>query len=124
MNKITVQVGTAAEFFQRGRKVGQLIDQAKPFPAESVITFEDPHEMLELLTMRKLTLFRAIKERSGSISAISERLNRNRGTVTRDVAQLAKVGLVIVESRVLPGRGRIKEVSVTAQQFRLEVMLA
>ena len=124
MSRFTIRTGTPTEFFQRGRMIAQLVDQSKPISAESIITYEDPEDVLKLLTAGRLALFRAIKDHPGSISAISRRLHRDRDAVKRDVDQLAKVGLVIIESRVLPGHGRIKEVSVAAQQFRLEVMFA
>ncbi|RFP09231.1 MarR family transcriptional regulator [Duganella sp. BJB488] len=124
MTTLIIKTGDEAEFFSRGRKIAQLADQKRPLPTESVISFEDPADVLKLLTVARLALFRAIKEKPGSISAISERLHRDRSAVKRDVDQLAKVGLVRVELCILPGHGRMKEVSVAAQRFKLEALLA
>ena len=124
MSTLTIKTGDETEFFKRGRKLAQLADQQQKLPHESVISFEDPADVLKLLTVARLRLFRTIKDQPGSITAISDRLNRDRSAVKRDVDELAKAGLVKVEPRVLPGHGRMKEVSVTAQHFRLEALLA
>ncbi len=124
MSKLIIKTGDEAEFFKRGRKLAQLADQGRELPKESIIAYEDPADVLKLLSAAKLALFRAIKDQPGSITAISERLHRDRSAVKRDVDALAKAGLVKVEPRVLPGHGLMKEVSVTAQRFKLEAVLA
>jgi predicted transcriptional regulator len=50
-------------------------------------------------------------------------LHRDRSAVKRDVDQLAQVGLVTIETKVLPGHGRMKEVRASAGVFRLEAMV-
>lgn len=57
------------------------------------------------------------------ITVIAGRLQRDRSAVKRDVDQLARVGLVTVETKVLPGHGHMKEVRAAAGQFRLEAMV-
>jgi hypothetical protein len=52
--------------------------------------------------------------------AAAQRPHRDRSAVKRDVDQRVDIGMVTVESKVLPGHGRIKEVRATASQFRLE----
>ncbi len=88
------------------------------------MSFEDPADMLSLLTVSKLELLRAVKEAPGSITLIAARLQRDRSAVKRDVDQLQQAGLVTVEVKTLPGHGRMKEVRATAQRFRLEAMVA
>jgi predicted transcriptional regulator len=125
MSKLIIKTGNdESGFFKRGQKLAQLADQGRELPKESVISYEDPADVLKLLSVARLALFRAIKDQPGSITAISERLHRDRSAVKRDVDELAKAGLVKVEPRVLPGHGLMKEVSVTAQRFKLEAVLA
>lgn len=124
MNTLLIKTGDEGEFFTRGRKLAQLADQQHALPSESIISFEDPIDVLKLLTVTKLSLFRAIKDQPGSITAIAERLGRDRSAVKRDVDELAKAGLVKVEPRVLPGHGRMKEVTAAAQRFKLEAIVA
>jgi len=124
MNKLTIKTASEEEFFKRGRKLAKLADSGKRLPEERVISFEDPVDVLKLLTTARLALFRSIKAQPGSITAISVRLRRDRSAVKRDVDELANVGLVKVEDKVLPGHGRMKEVSATAKRFKLEAELA
>ncbi|MBI2307407.1 MAG: hypothetical protein HYU78_08900 [Rhodocyclales bacterium] len=69
-------------------------------------------------------LFRAIKDQPGSITAISERIHHDRSAVKRDVDALARIGLVQIEVKVLPGHGRMKEVSATAECVLLQAEVA
>ena len=124
MNKLVVKTGTTGDFFRRGRKVARLANRGAWLASEQIISFEDPADMLGLLTTARLALFRTIKERPGSISEVAGRLCRDRSAVKRDGDALEKVGLVRVNPKALPGHGLMKEVSVAAGQFRLEAQLA
>lgn len=124
MSQLVIKTGSVESFFKRGRKLAKLADLGNSLPEERVISFEDPTDVLKLLTTARLALFRSIKAQPGSITAISERLHRDRSAVKRDVDELANAGLVKIEPKVLPGHGRMKEVSATADNFRLEAELA
>jgi predicted transcriptional regulator len=124
MSTLTLKTGNEDSFFKRGKKLAKLSDAGTPIPHELVISFEEPADLLKLLTAARLDLFRAIKEYPDSITGIAERLNRDRSAVKRDIDQLAEAGLVLVEPQVLPGHGRMKQVRVVADQFRLEAQLA
>lgn len=124
MSKLTIKTGTEDDFFRRGRQLAQAADRGQTLPEESTISFEDPAEVVKLITAARLALFRAIKEMPGSITEISERLHRDRSAVKRDVDELARVGMVTVSEKVLPGHGRMKEVRATAQQVSLMAVVA
>lgn len=124
MNTLILKTGDTAEFFRRGRELAQLADQGRPLPQGNVVSFADAADMLKLLTVARLALFRSIKDQPGSISAIALRLQRDRGAVKRDVDALARAGLLQVEQGESAGHGRMKEVRVTAQHFKLEASLA
>lgn len=119
MKTLIVKTGREAEFFARGRKLAALADGAQPLPHERVISFEDPVELLKLLTAARLELFRSVKAQAGSISEIAQRLGRDRRSVQRDVAELERAGLLTVD----PGPGRARQVYVTAQRFKLEALM-
>lgn len=124
MSKLTIKTGTEDDFFRRGRQLAQAADHGQVLPEESTISFEDPADLVKLITAARLTLFRAIKEMPGSITEISERIHRDRSAVKRDVDELARAGLVTVAEKVLPGHGRMKEVRATAQQVSLMAVVA
>jgi predicted transcriptional regulator len=124
MNKLIVRTATEADFFQRGKKLARLADQGKHLPAEKTVSFEDPVEVLSLLTRGRLALFRAVKDEPASITALAMRLHRDRSAVKRDVSALENAGLVSVEICKHPGHGRMKEVRALADQFVLEARVA
>lgn len=58
-----------------------------------------------------------------SFAEIAGRLHRDRSAVKRDVDQFARVRLVTIETRTLPGHGHMKEIRAAAGIFRLEAMV-
>jgi predicted transcriptional regulator len=123
MKNVILKAGTEHDFFQRGKTLARLADMGKPLPEEHTVSFEDPAELLRLLTVSRLDLFRSVKNEPGSITVIAGRLHRDRSAVKRDVDQLAQAGLVTIETKVLPGHGHMKEVRAAANCFRLEAMV-
>ena len=123
MKKVSVMVADENAFFARGRRLAALADAGKPIPSESVISFGDPADLLKMLTPARLALMSAVKAQPDSITAIGERLHRDRSAVKRDVDTLHKAGLLAVEQTVLAGHGMMKRVSLTAQKMRLQAEL-
>lgn len=124
MDTLIVKTAPEADFFRRGRELAKLADRGEALPETKVISFEDPADLLKLLTAARATLIHSIKAEPGSITAISQRLHRDRSAVKRDIDALAKFGLVTVEQTVLPGHGSMKVVHATAKRFKLEALLA
>lgn len=124
MTKLTIKTGTEEDFFKRGRQLAKAADRGERLPGERIVSFEDPADVMKLMTEARLALIRAVKEMPGSITEISERLHRDRSAVKRDVDELERAGLVTVAEKVLPGHGRMKEVRATAQRFSLQAEVA
>lgn len=120
MTKITVKTASEEDFFKHGRNLAQAADRGDPLPDEHIVSFEDPGDLMKLVTVARLALFRSVRDMPGSITQISERLHRDRSAVKRDVDELARAGLVMVEEKSLPGHGRMKEVRATAKRFSLQ----
>lgn len=120
MTKFTIKTGTEEDFFKRGGQLARAADRGEQLPDERIVSFEDPADLMKLITAARLTLFRAVKEMPGSITQISERLHRDRSAVKRDVCELELAGLVTITEKVLPGHGRMKEVRATAKRFSLQ----
>jgi predicted transcriptional regulator len=124
MTKLTVKTGTEQDFFKRGRQLARLADRGDTLPEERIVSFEDPADLMKLITGARLALFRAVKEMPGSITQIAERLHRDRSAVKRDVDELERAGLVTIADKVLPGHGRMKEVRAAANRFSLQAEVA
>lgn len=120
MTKFIITTGDEAGFFKRGHRVARAADRGESIPAEQILSFEDASEMMRLMTEARLALFRAVKEEPGSITAIAERLHRDRSAVKRDVDILLAAGMVTVTEKILPGHGRMREVRATAERLRLQ----
>ncbi|HDL8284405.1 TPA: HTH domain-containing protein [Yersinia enterocolitica] len=123
MDKLVIKTATEDDFFKQGKKLATLADTGQPLLQEHTITFEDPLEMVRVLSAARIVLLRTVKMYPGSITSLATRLKRDRSAVTRDVAILKKAGLVTVEQKVLPGHGRMKEVKTTAHRLKLEALL-
>lgn len=111
-------------FFKRGRQIARVADSGQVIPEEKVVSFEDPADLLQVLTSARLAVMRVVLEKPRSITEVAESLGRDRSAVKRDVTLLAEAGLVVVEEKTLPGHGRKKEVRSAAGSLRLEAVLA
>lgn len=121
MNKETymVKTGPVEDFFRQGREIARRLDRGENVETVRMISFEDPEDMLELLTTGRVELFRAIKGAPGSIADIARRLHRDRSAVKRDVDLLVSAGIVEIEDKPFPGHGRMKFVKPLADSFSL-----
>ena len=124
MKRTAVKIERLDEFLGRARKLARLADAGKTIPESIVLSFEDPADMLAVLTPARLAVFRVIKKKPGSIASIAQTLKRDRSAVTRDVAALGEAGLVTVTQQLHPGHGRKKEVRVRAKTIKLEALVA
>jgi predicted transcriptional regulator len=124
MKQVSVKVEKLDDFLGRARRLARLADTGNSIPESFAITFEDPADMLAILTPARLALFRAIKKSPGSIASIAQTMNRDRSAVTRDVAALGKAGPVTVTEETHPGHGRMKEVRARAKSIKLEAFMA
>lgn len=121
--KTFIRTGCVEDFFKRGRDIARLADQGRPLAAEQIITYEDPEDLACILTAAKIALFRAIKERPGSITELAHRLGRDRSAVKRDLDDLVQARLVRVEEKPHPGHGRLKEARAVADRVVIEAVL-
>jgi len=124
MTRLIIKTGTEADFFRRGLELARTADRGGQLSPQRVVSFEDPAEMMKVVTEGRLALFRCVKDAPGSITDIAVRLKRDRSAVKRDVDALENVGLLTVTERVLPGHGRMKEVRVVADRFSLRADVA
>lgn len=121
----TLKIGTLDQFFDEGRKVARLADAGRAIPDTWEITFGSVEDLLAYLTPKRIALFEAIKEtrEPASITAMAERVGRDRAAVKRDIDALSKLGIVDVTDVPLPGHGRQKVVRPVARQVVLTATL-
>jgi predicted transcriptional regulator len=120
MKRITIEADTETGFFARGKSLARQADQGRRVAQKSVLSFEGPSDMLRLLTHRRLQFLNAVREQPDSITGVAVRLRRGRDSVSRDVRELKRVGIVKRTLIVVPGRGRIRQIRCSAMKIRLE----
>lgn len=81
---------------RRCSQLAKAADRGEQLPDERIISFEDPADVMKVITAARLALFRTVKEMPGSITQISERMHRDRGAVKRDVDELERAELVTI----------------------------
>ena len=121
--KLTITTGMEKDFFERGKQFARKLDKGEKVEPECIISFEDPQELLGLVTPARMNLFKTVKEEPGSIAEIARRLHRDRSAVKRDVEVLTNAGLVLVEVKPFHGHGRMKVVKAAADNFMLTAMV-
>lgn len=117
--KITIGTGTFEDFASRVRKDAARLDRGESIRPEITITFEDPLEMLNVLSVERVRLLRKAKAGALRISDLASGLRRDVRAVSRDVAQLEKAGLLRTSYQVNPGHGRYKVVEPVAKEYAL-----
>jgi len=121
--KITLRVGSTEDFFDRLRDHAEKLDKGEALPPGITITFEDPEDLLEVLTSERVRLLRRVKQESQRISVLAEGLKRDIRAVSRDVSLLEKAGLLRTRYTVNPGHGRMKIGEPIAQEYKLTAAL-
>lgn len=124
MRNVTVKTGTAKEYFEGVRQTAGQLDRGEVPEPEFTLTFEDPGDMFAVMTPARLELFRAAKADPSSITAIAQRLNRDRSTIKKDVDILVSAGLLTIEEVPLPGHGRQKFIRAAADRIQLQAIVA
>lgn len=124
MRNIIVNTGTTEEYFERVRETARQLDRGEVPKAEFTLTFEDPGDMFAVMSQARLELFRAAKSDPSSITAIAQRLHRDRSSIKKDVDILVAAGLLTIEEVPLPGHGRQKFVRAAADRIQLQAVVA
>jgi hypothetical protein len=60
--KLTITTGTEADFFERGKEFARKLGRGERVDPECIVSFEDPQELLELITTARMNLFKIVKE--------------------------------------------------------------
>ena len=118
-DKVNIATGSTDEFFRRVRRDAAKLDRSESIPAEINITFEDPAELLNVLTTERVRLLRRAKTGALPISDLASGLNRDVRAVSRDVMRLEKAGLLRTSYRINPGHGKCKIVEPVAAKYCL-----
>lgn len=101
--------------------ISKALDAYKPLSCKLILIFEDPGELMRLISGTRLSLLREIQKEPGPISDIAKRLSRTRSSIQRDIDAMQAAGLIIVTEKTHNGRGRVKEVSAIAERITIKL---
>jgi predicted transcriptional regulator len=122
-DNVTIKTSSTDEFFHGVRGRAEKLDRGETLPAEMTISFEDPMELLSILTSERVRLLRCARRGSLPISDLADGLKRDVRAVSRDVVILEKAGLLRTSYRANPGHGRLKIVEALAREYKLTANL-
>ena len=123
MTKMVIRTDNIEGFFLRAKKAAQRADQSEAFEGKVILSFEDPQRMFTVLSAARRHLILAVMHEPMTISELSDRLHRNRSTVTKDVGLLEKMGLLISQRQSNPGHGIQKTVRSVAPKIEMVATL-
>ncbi|MGO9258817.1 MAG: MarR family transcriptional regulator [Bryobacteraceae bacterium] len=118
-NKLKAGTGTAKAFFERSLNRARKLDRGEKIPAELRLTFEDPADLLRVLTAQRVRVLDAVRKKPAPVSELAMVLKRDRTAVKRDVRILTSFGLVRIIEETNPGHGRRKTVEPLAAKCEL-----
>ena len=118
MKKLTVRTDGFEGFRRRSLERAKKLDCGELLEPEKIITFENA---LKTITRARIGVYRKVKEKEISITALADGLNRPREAVSRDVTALHSVGIVKRRSVSNPGHGRLVMVSPVAKTIFVEL---
>jgi len=108
---------------QRSLERARKLTAGERLEPERIFTFADPLDMIECLTAQRIRLFQLLRKKPLSISALAVELGRNRGSVTRDVNKLKRIGLLRLREQINLGHGVVQIVEPVAQKFEMRIAI-
>ena len=104
-----------------GRSIGRArkLDRGEKLPSEIRLTFEDPADLIRVLSMQRVRVIHAVRIKPTGLSELAIALNRDRKAVSRDVSVLESLGLLKTREESNPGHGVRRIVEPLARKYQL-----
>lgn len=116
---VTVSSGTVEAFIGRSLERARKMDRGEELPCEITMTFEDPADLVRMLSAERVRVLRSVRAKPAPISELAATLGRDRKAVKRDVSLLESFGLLNAREEVNPGHGRRRIIEPRAATYRL-----
>jgi len=117
--RATVSSGTVEAFIGRSLERARKMDRGERLPSEITMTFEDPCDLVRVLSAERVRLLHAVRAKPAPVSELAVTLRRDRKAVRRDVSLLQSFGLVNTREELNPGHGRRKVIEPRAAKYQL-----
>ena len=117
--RVTVASGPVEAFIERSLERARKMDRGERLPSEIRMTFEDPSDLVRVLSAERVRVLRAVRAKPTPVSELATTLRRDRKAVRRDVSLLESLGLLKTREEANPGHGRRRVVEPRAAKYQL-----
>jgi predicted transcriptional regulator len=117
--KARVAADGARGFFERSRDHARRLDRGLELAPEITVSFENPADMMRVLSGQRIRLLRAARQKPSPVSDLALRLQRDARAVSRDVDLLEHFGLLRTRYEKNPGHGKRRIVEPRAASYQL-----
>lgn len=121
--KARLMTDTADSFFARSRERAHRLDRGEKLPAQITLIFEDPSDLMRVLSAERVRVLHTVRERPMAVSKLASDLRRDRQAVRRDVSVLESLGLLRTREEANPGHGRRRIVEALAERYELVAVI-
>ena len=116
--KFRVAADGVEGFFGRAREHARRLDKGEKLEPEITISFENPADMMRVLSAGRIRLLKMVKKPS-LVVELANCLNRDTRAVSRDIDLLENFGLVHSKYVPNPGHGKRRIVETRAAKYQL-----
>lgn len=117
--RVTVSSGSVEAFIGRSLERARRLDRGEKLAPEITMTFEDPADLVRVLSAERVRVIHALREKPAPVSELAVTLRRDRKAVKRDVSLLESFGLVNAREEINPGHGRRRIIEPLAAKYQL-----
>ena len=117
--RVTVSSGSVEAFMGRSLGRARKLDHGDGLAPEITMTFEDPADLVRVLSAERVRVIHAVREKPAPVSVLAATLGRDRKAVKRDVTLLESFGLVKARDEINPGHGRRRIIEPLAAKYQL-----
>jgi predicted transcriptional regulator len=117
--RVTVSSGSVEAFIGRSLERARRLDRGERLAPEITMTFEDPADLVRVLSAERVRVIHALREKPAPVSELAATLRRDRKAVKRDVTLLESFGLVNAREEINPGHGRRRIIEPLAAKYQL-----
>jgi predicted transcriptional regulator len=121
--KVRIAADGAEGYFGRARERARKLDRGEALAPAIIVSFEDPGDMMRVLSEERIRLLRLAKKKPMAVSELAVSLKRDTRAVSRDVNLLEGFGLLRSRYEINPGHGRRRIVHSRATRYRLEAAI-
>jgi len=121
--RVTVSSGPVEAFIGKSLERARKLDRGEKLPSEITMTFEDPSDLMRVLSAGRVRVLRAVQAKPAPVSELAATLRRDRKAVRRDVSLLESFGLVSSREEPNPGHGRRRVIEPRAAKYQLVAVI-